>query len=259
MVAITIDETYLTGQFHEFYREVIRQKRAILARGDQMIAASPEAPEESGDPNTGGRQTATALHAKLLSILEQQALDAGRRGGEYGIRFYREAQYVMAALADEIFLHLEWEGKALWKTNLLEFALFNTYTAGELFFQRLDKLLKERDAAYTGMAAVYHLALSLGFRGKFRDKDDKGKLDFYRKQLFAFIFNRNPELDTDARRLFPEAYAHTASQPPGKPFPHVGRWVGLIAAIVVLFLAVSHGLWLHLTHDMVHPVENFIK
>jgi len=253
MVPVKIDETYLTGQFDEFYREVIRQKQAIIARGDKLIEVGKE---EETDANN---ETVQKLHARLLSILQQQAVDAGRRGGEYGIRFYQEAQYVMAALADEIFLHMEWEGREPWKTNHLEFSLFGTYVAGELFFQRLDKLLKNRDAAHTGMAAVYHQALSLGFRGKYRDKDDGGKLEFYRRQLFSFIYNRNPELGSDARRLFPEAYAYTLDQAPGKHFPHIGRWFGLIAVVVILYLAASHGLWINLTQDMVALVENFIR
>jgi len=253
MAAINIDETYLTGQFQEFYREVIHQKRAILAKTDKLLSSEKE---ENAD---AGKQTVKTIHSRLLGILEAQALDAGKRGGEYGVRFYQEAQYVMAALADEIFLHIEWDGRELWKTNLLEFTIFGTYVAGEVLFQRLEKLLKERDAAFTGMAAVYHLALSLGFRGKFRDKDDKGKLDFYRRQLFAFIFNRNPDLDSETRRLFPEAYAYTVQQAQSRPFPYIGRWIALIAAVMLFFLAASHGLWLHLTRDMVHLVENFIK
>ena len=45
--------------------------------------------------------------------MEQQALLAGRRGSDY-TGFYRQAEYVMAALADEILLHhLEWIGKRI--------------------------------------------------------------------------------------------------------------------------------------------------
>jgi hypothetical protein len=37
-----------------------------------------------------------------------------------------EAQYAMAAFADEVFIHLDWEGKRTWTSNLLE------STAGQL-------------------------------------------------------------------------------------------------------------------------------
>ena len=46
-----------------------------------------------------------------------------RTGGEYASALYRRAQYVMAALADETFLYLDWPGRDAWRANLLEFKL----------------------------------------------------------------------------------------------------------------------------------------
>jgi type VI secretion system protein ImpK len=253
MATVQIDENYLTGQFQEFYREVIRQKKIIQSCGDSLLATS------GGEAADKAPQSAKEIHSVLLGILEKQAVDAGRRGGEYGIRYFREAQYVMAGLGDELFLHMEWVGRESWKANLLEFTLFGTHVAGELFFKRLDQLLKNRDAAQTGMAAVYHLALSLGFKGKYRGKDDAGKLDFLRRQLFSFIFHQNPDLYRDNRRLFPKAYAHTMDHDSGRRFPHTRYWILLIVAVVVLFLVTSYGLWSHLTLEMIELVDNFIK
>jgi len=248
-----VDETVLPKQFHEFFRKVIHQKQRIRDHEERTTAAeeTDEAGTRQGD--------AQALSTYLLSVLEQQALEAGRLGGEYGASIDKEAQYVMAALADEIFLYLEWEGKEAWKSHLLEVKLFKTHVAGELFYKRLDKLLKERDTALTGMAILYLLALSLGFRGKFRDKDDKGQLDYYRGQLFAFIYRKNPDLFNVSRRLFPEAYAYTLEQGTGKMLPRISRWIGSIILIVIVYLIISHVLWLDLTNDMMHILEEFIK
>jgi len=248
-----VDETVLPKQFHEFFRKVIQQKQKIRDHEEQtaVLEETDEAGTHQGD--------AQVLSTYLLSVLEQQALEAGRLGGEYGASIYKEAQYVMAALADEIFLYLEWEGKEAWKSQLLEVKLFRTHVAGELFYKRLDKLLKERDTAYTGMAVLYLLALSLGFRGKFRDKDDKGQLDYYRGQLFAFIYRKNPDLFNVSRRLFPEAYAYTLEHGTGKMLPRISRWIGLIILIIIVYLVISHVLWLDLTNDMMHIIEEFIK
>ena len=110
-----------------------------------------------------------------------------------------EAQYVMAALADDVFIHLNWEGKHAWTSNLLEAALFGSHTAGEKVFEKLDRLLRDRDPADRSLAAVYLNALSLGFRGKYYGVNDHGRLRRYRNELFAFIFRQPADLVNDAK------------------------------------------------------------
>jgi len=90
-----IENVFLLEKFREFYAEVISQKNEILS------GAKPSA--EMEDEASG---YAYPVHKKLMRVLEEQVYDARRQGGEYGIQFYKEAQYVMAALADDIFLSL---------------------------------------------------------------------------------------------------------------------------------------------------------
>jgi type VI secretion system protein ImpK len=249
-----LENSFLLNQFHEFYSEVIRQKRMIQSYTESL--PQEEAPESGEAPSE--REGIHTVSLKLLSLLEEQALEAGRRGGEYGVRFYREAQYIMAALADEIFLNMDWEEREAWKSNLLEFRLFGTHVAGELFFQKLDKLLADRDPAFTEMAAVYLQALSLGFRGKFRDMDDGGKLDYYRRQLFSFIFHKNPDLVNMDRLLYPEAYAHTLVEGGGRKLPYVKRWIVVLVVLVIAFFIVSHGIWTHVTEDLRQVIQQIL-
>ena len=249
-----LENSLLLNQFHEFYSEVIRQKRMIQSYTESR--PQEEAPESGEAPSE--KEGIHTVSLKLLSLLEEQALEAGRRGGEYGVRFYRAAQYIMAALADEIFLNMDWEEKEAWKSNLLEFKLFGTHVAGELFFQKLDKLLADRDPAFTEMAAVYLQALSLGFRGKFRDMDDGGKLDYYRRQLFTFIFHKNPDLLNMDRLLYPEAYAHTLVEGGGRKLPYVKRWIVVLVVLVIAFFIVSHGIWAHVTEDLRQVIQQIL-
>ena len=249
-----LENSLLLNQFHEFYGEVIRQKRIIQSARESFSPVEVSESEEAPSENQGTH----AVPLKLLSLLEEQALEAGRRGGEYGVRFYKEAQYIMAALADEIFLNMDWEGKEAWKSNLLEFKLFGTHVAGELFFQKLDKLLTDRDPAFTEMAAVYHQALSLGFRGKFRDMDDEGKLDYYRRQLFTFIFHKNPELLSMERHLYPEAYAHTLVEGGSKRLPYVKRWIVVLVLLIIVFFIVSQAIWVHVTEDLWQVIHQIL-
>ncbi len=245
-----IFNSFLLSQFHEFYSEVINQKKVIEARSKTLepVGESRKPVEEGGHP----------VFMKLLAILEKQVLEARAYGGEYGVAFYKEAQYVMAALADEIFLNTEWDGKEEWMANLLEFKLFGTYNAGDFFFQKLDKILKDRDPAYTEMAAVYFLSLSMGFKGKFRNMDDGGQLEFYRRQLFAFIFKKNSDIMEETRKLFPQPYEHTLTQGTGEKLPYNRIWIGLMIVLGVVFLGASHGIWMHLTDDLVGIVNKII-
>jgi len=247
--------SFLLKQFDEFYHEVIRQKKNVKLYTENSSAKEvSEASEEA----QAEKATIHPIQLILLNMLEQQVVEARRQGGEYGVAFYKEIQYVMASLADEIFLNMDWEGKAAWKSNLLESQLFGTYFAGEHFFQKVDKLLKDRDPAYTEMAAVYLLALSLGFKGKFSGNTNGSHLEFYRRQLYAFIFKSKPGLLVEGRKLFPDTYAHTLEHGSEGRLPYLKWWIGLIALLIVVFLIVSHGIWTHVTSDLIEIVEKII-
>lgn len=210
---------------------------------------------KAATPAEAGRQLApsdeikvsTFVWQRLVSLFERQEAQAWRYGGTYGAEFYKEAQYVMVALADEIFLITQWEGQRFWVSNLLESKIFRTHVAGELFFQRLDRLLVDRDPVYRDLAAVYLMALSLGFRGKFRGRDDQGQLERYRRQLFHFVFRREPELETTARHIFPEAYYHTLREETKRRLPNPRAWIILLVAVVLAYVTMTHGIWVKLT------------
>jgi len=227
--------SFLLTQFREFYAEVARLKRAVELSGSVYVFDLPSANAEDPTASVNG------VWQHLHSVLERQALEAGQTGGAFAFEIYREAQYVMAALADEIFLHLNWDGRANWP--LLESKLFQSHIAGELIFQRLDRLLQRRDPFYLDLAAVYFFALSLGFQGKFRGTDTMGSLVQYRRQLFAMIYRRNPALFNSATPLFPQTYQSTLDRGAGRKLPSQKVWLGLVAAVLVVWLGASHFAW----------------
>lgn len=247
-----LEKSFLLKQFHDFYREIVAQKATIA----QRRAAAPEAAQTAAG---GEENLVQTIQHRLVRLLEEQVLASRRHGGEYAVNYYRKAQYVMAALADDVFLHIAWDGKEYWKANLLEFKFFGSHVAGERFFQQVDALLKERDPAMIEIAAVYLLALSLGFKGKFHGRMDDGDVESYRRQLFALVFQRYPEMDDEQRRLFPDAYSYTLDQGEGRRLPYIRRWMVLIVLIGVLFLAVSHGLWQHHTRDLLEIATEIIR
>ncbi|HEX8722806.1 MAG TPA: DotU/TssL family secretion system protein, partial [Pyrinomonadaceae bacterium] len=236
---------------------------AAQAEGDTRLMAPWDATRARGDGGAAapfaGRQFApfdqarmsTFVWQRLLSLFERQEANAGRYGGAYGAEFYKEAQYVMVALADEVFLNIEWEGRRDWVSNLLEMRLFQTQKAGELIFQRLDHLLRERDPVYRDLCAVYLMALSLDFRGKYRGRrGGAAQLLGYRRRLYSFVFRRELDLDNAERRLFPETYYHTMREETPRRLPNPRVWVVLLCATVAAYLAITHGIWLNLTSEL---------
>jgi len=248
-----LESSFLLKQFHTFYEQVVRQK-AVIAEIENGTA---ELLAEEGE-NTEAERV-HAVQVILIKVLEEQVLESRRHGGEYGVDYYRKAQYVMAALADEVFLNMSWEGRELWKTNLLEFKFFGTHVAGEMLFTKIEELLKDRDPALIEIAAIYLMALSMGFRGKFKDKDDAGMLDYYRSQLFTFIFKANADLTSETKQLFPETYNYTLDKSEGKRLPYLNRWIGLIVLIFILFIVGSYAIWDHQTKDLVTIAEEIIR
>lgn len=242
------DTSFLAAQFREFYAEVIRLKHQ-LGQGDWLFIAEPgqgTAPEAA--PN--------AIWQVLLSLLERQALTALRTGGHLATEIYSQAQYVMAALADEIFLNLEWPGQDNWRTNLLESKLFQSHSAGETFFDRLDALLLDQDPIYVDLARVYLNALALGFQGKYRD-DLTGTVELanYRKRLLTFITQREPALLEGKERLVPQAYNSVLDQGRSQQLPYLNRWVVAFALLLLIWVVGSFPVWHEITAEMRLDIE----
>jgi type IV/VI secretion system ImpK/VasF family protein len=171
----------LLARLREFHVEMLRI-RAALSSGGWPTGEGEEIPD-----------IVLRVHYRLRGVLERQGSAATRESGSYGAGLYRDAQYVMAALADEILLHLiDWEGRGRWRDHLLEMALFQSQVAGERIFDRLDKMLSARANTDPDLAAVYLVALLLGFRGKYRGFDDGGALRDYRQRLRALIRSGAP-------------------------------------------------------------------
>lgn len=234
--------SFLLAAFREFYAELSRLRQHVQADPWPAGARPGEGDGRPDAPRT--------LSARLVAVLERQALEAVRTGGEVAAALHREAMYVMAALGDETFLHLDWWGRAGWSSHLLEARLFGTQVAGERLFQRIDELPRDRDAGRRDLAAVYLMALSLGFQGRYRGTAGIARVEAYRRELFAFVFRRHPSLARGERRLFPQAYENTlrdrAPVPPRGP----GRWSAVLAGVAVLYLLVSTLLWNHVANPV---------
>ena len=231
---------FLLDRFQDFYREVLRLKQSV-GQGSWVFDSRPGQP---GQPGTIEDLSPTAVWRTLLALLERQALEASRSGGDFALEVYRRAQYAMAALADEVFLHLDWPGREAWRSNLLESRLFGSHRAGEELFERIEELLHDRDTVYGELARVYLTVLALGFQGKYRGHPDaERELESYRRRLFRFIFGRDPQAVRGDERLMPEAYAATLDEGSGSTLPHLKPWVWAAVLLLALWLGGGHLIW----------------
>jgi type VI secretion system protein ImpK len=271
----TVIVSPLIDQFWLFYSEIMRLKRAITdqqaAPGLPGVGAAPTMrPDEpppgpapavpaqpalfdAGESAAQARQVAISLQR----MLEHFAVQAMRQGGQFAQGIHNEALYVMAALADEVFLHeVDWPEKHAYRSVLVESLVFKSHVAGEQVFVNLDRLLELRDPNHAELATVYLLALSLGFRGKFRRVADHGRLAGYRRQLFRFIMHRPTSLDSETLRLCAACYDHTLREGGGLRLRPLRRWIMGLAALVAFLVVVSHVIWLVETADLQRALEN---
>ena len=214
------------------------EKITSLAVRGTVDTERPPSPEQS--------KLALLVWQNLIALFRRNAVQILRVAGKPTDNYF-EAQYVMAAFADDVFIHLNWEGRRAWTSNLLEAALFQSHVAGEVFFEKLDRLLRDRDPADKSLAAVYLSALSLGFRGKYHGLNDHGKLRRYRQELFAFVFRQPQDLNNDSKIAFPDSYVKNLREEKRKKLTNPRVWLAVLAVVLVTYLAVSHGLWMRLT------------
>lgn len=245
--------SYILSCFEIFYAEVARQK-------DRVIKGLWTTPEEGVDQTPGSLDTSVAASAqsildKLYTILDRQALEATHQGGEFAAEVFREAQFIMASLADEIFLNIEWDGRPYWEDNLLESRFFGSHDAGDLFFQKLSDFLAQRDPARKDLAQIYLLSLGLGFQGKYRNLDDGGRLEALRKQLYTFINHRDSRLFVGEQRLFPEAYTHTLETGRAEQMQDKNAWMMATAGVFLLLLVFSHIMWQGATEKLYNIID----
>jgi type IV/VI secretion system ImpK/VasF family protein len=241
---------FLFTKFRAFYNEIIRFKhqKTEFAAGFSTAIMSATQSESSLPPQAA----AEAQSKKLIELLELQAAEAKWMGGEMGAR-YPDAQYAMAALADEIFSQSEWEGQAAWSEHSLELRLYRTRGAEFEVFKRIDRLLK--DAPNTpgsrDLARVYLLVLAAGFQGKYRQFGLTRALADYRQRLYEYVHHSDALLlYAPDRRLFPSAATRTLEGHAMSRFTAAQRWTAILATVIVAYLLISHLAWNRVAEDL---------
>lgn len=242
---MAVSNNFLIGRFAEFYEEVVRIKLATHDGRLQVYLADADQA-----PNVSGAQLAAMVSSRLYGRLMQQARAVRASSGDAEIRAYAMVQFVMAALADEIFiLELDWPGREAWLNHLLENALFRTNSAGRNFFLHVDQLLAAQAPGrlHIDLATIFLIALQLGFKGQYRGKHGEAMLKEYRDKLWRFVNSRR-RASMEAR-AFPEAYEHLIAEQKDLRIAPLSGWYMAGGICVLLYLLASTLLWVGMLHD----------
>jgi type VI secretion system protein ImpK len=208
-----------------------------------MVAQSSSAAAGEVAPGSEAPDAEIIL-SRLQTLLENQAAAVRRRGVDFLIAEYNEAQFVMAALADDIFLYdVEWAGRDAWNVSILEYRLFRSRIAGNKFFTNINILLQSRDAKRLDLATIYLLALHLGFKGQYREGDGDPAIAEYLQRLYQFIYGRTAKRDEEGRVVIPQAYGQTIVGGRGRLYRLHFDWRWLLALVVGCELLASVVVW----------------
>jgi len=242
------DQSFLIKFFEAFYDETCRQRqRALIARHRPDISQS-----EEGDATFS---LVESIADDLKAVLDAQHADVLRHGGDYALTLYREVQYAMVALADELFLSVPWSGQKLWEVNILEQRIFNSHVAGEIIFEKIEQALRNKDPERADIAVVYLYVLGLGFKGKYAD--DPEQIDALKKRLFLFINHSQQRILSPDYVLFPQTYEALLENGEVRQLPNPRVWHGVLFIVIFGALLLSYSFWFSATNE-IHAVAQKI-
>lgn len=181
----------------------------------------------------------------IKSMIDDDRMAAFRRSA-------KEVLYAMTAIADEVFLNMDWEGKHFWEEHMLEAQFFDSQIAGEEIFERIIEVTNQKDALGTEKAEIYLNMLMLGFKGRFRGTEvENTEINMYKNKLFNFITRGNREEFLNASsRIFQKQYDYTMPTVRRNLLPDGGIVTYMATCFLIIFLGVSTMVWLVETMEL---------
>lgn len=106
------------------------------------------------------------FRTRILDAFSEIARSATKRG--FQAEDVQETKFALMAFLDEAILTSQQAARAQWAQKTLMDEVFNTRSAGELFFEHLERLRSHRDSPELAQVLeVYYLCLLLGYEGKY--------------------------------------------------------------------------------------------
>ena len=206
-----------------------------------MMPGEPDSQPEAQDSRI------PVIMRRLHDLFGRLEYEAGQRVGLQASRIFDEVRYALVALADEMLLSAEWPGRRQWMREPFELRLFGSQKAGQEIFERIERRLSGETSDDRELALVYLMTLALGFRGPYRDAAGEKKIARMKDQLYTYFFHHTPDAELGQRRLMPEAYRNVLSEAVARKLPYLRPWTLAGLLLLLLFLGVSHAIWIHHT------------
>lgn len=108
---------------------------------------------------------ATTLKSRVADLFDKFERE-GRTAGIDNEKV-RLAKFALVAFLDETIISSSWTQKDEWLAEPMQIKLFDTFNAGEEFFEHLHQL-RQRSSGNADILEVYYLCLALGFKGKYQ-------------------------------------------------------------------------------------------
>ncbi len=119
------------------------------------------------------------------------------------------ARFAVFAWIDETVLNSTWPDKGRWQSEQLQRIYYQTTDAGELFFERLNRLGPQQ----VEVREVFYLCLALGFTGRYCNPGDEFLLEQLKNSNLKLL-GKTPDLRVlEREQLFPDAYLMGDTRP----------------------------------------------
>ena len=146
-------------------------------------------------------------------------------------------KFALIAFLDETIISSSWTKKNSWLSEPLQLKLFETFNAGEEFFDNLDKL-RLRTSNNNDVLEVYYLCLTLGFKGKYQLQSPEN----LRKIIDDLNMELHPEMYRAVDLISPNGKPHDSFMGQVKnKFP---LWIYPLGALIIfaifyIFMSIS--------------------
>ena len=108
---------------------------------------------------------AEALRSRMTELKSRFERDAGAQG--FTAADTEDAVFAMVAFLDETVLNNRGAARDAWISRPMQLEIYGRQLAGEEFFDRLDRLRREREGRIEALE-VYACCLAFGFAGRYR-------------------------------------------------------------------------------------------
>ncbi|MBC7797974.1 MAG: DotU family type IV/VI secretion system protein, partial [Pyrinomonadaceae bacterium] len=194
----------------------------------------------------------TELRPQVAALLAKFEERAGRF--RHPDKITKLSKFALAAFVDETVLTNDFPLKDEWEKYPLQLEYFGEQLAGVKFFDRLEAMLKQMDAAVDAVE-VYYVCMLLGFKGKYA---------VYLEHELGDIIRRTAEELRRAGRIqnievAPNAFIEDQPVPPKKP-KFLPTWAIVFAvAGVSLSILIYAGLLVYSNYNMRTALDKLVS